>query len=126
MKANDTERRDKPVLAAILSEAGQSALKLGMLLALCRRPGVLLGGITVTGEDIEAALKIIEDERNANTPLYNMLGQGDWERTLQRVNDFIREKKKTSRVEVQQALGYYVQTARNMRSEERRVGTEER
>lgn len=119
MMDNDRISRESPLLGPILAEGGQHVLKLAMLMALSRRPEIMLGGLNVDYEDVEAAIRIIHMERDTNARLYALLGHGEWERTLQRVSDYVREHRRVSRTDVQQSLGRYIQTARNMDEIER-------
>src|SRR5690606_19049871 len=74
MKENDRKARDNPEIAPVLAEAGQHALKLAMLMAVSRRPEIILGGIQVTLEDVDRAVDIINSELSKNQELYQMVG----------------------------------------------------
>lgn len=102
---NDRKARETPEIAPILKELGPNALKVAMLMTVARRPQILMGGAEITFGDMMQAIEIVRNETDRNHKLYSLLGTGEWERKLQRLAEFIKEKGRVSRAEVGQKFG---------------------
>jgi len=119
MQENDKKARDNPEIAPVLAEAGQHALKLAMLMAVSRRPEIILGGIQVTLEDVDRAIDIVNSELAKNQELYQMVGTDSWERALQSVWRYIQKHRRVSRTQVHRRFSQQIKSAKIMDEIER-------
>src|SRR5690606_8345667 len=105
--------------APVLAEAGQHALKVAMLMAVSRRPEIILGGIQVTLEDVDRAVEIINHELAKNQELYQMVGTDSWERALQSVWRYIQKHRRISRTQLHRRFSQQIKSAKIMDEIER-------
>src|SRR5690606_1363732 len=105
--------------APVLAEAGQHALKVAMLMAVSRRPELILGGIQVTLEDVDRAVDIINHELSKNQELYRMVGTDSWERALQSVWRYIHKHRRITRTQVHRRFSQQIKSAKIMDEIER-------
>src|SRR5690606_14141081 len=111
--------RNTPEIAPVLAEAGQHALKLAMLMAVSRRPEIILGGIPVTLEDVDRAIDIINNELAKNQELYQVVGTDSWERALQSVWRYIQKHRRVSRTQLHGRFSQQIKSAKIMDEIER-------
>src|SRR5690606_664237 len=94
---NDRKARETPEIAPILKELGPNALKVAMLMTVARKPELFMGGAEIKPADMLAAIQFVRREVDRNHKLYKVLGTGVFERNLQRLADYIRERGKVTR-----------------------------